>query len=60
MVALSDNWWFVAHNADLLSKLDPDNEELHQLRDTFILNYAESLLADEVSQLKLVCRFHTN
>jgi len=47
MVALSDNWWFVAHNADLLSKLDPDNEELHQLRDTFILNYAESLLADE-------------
>ena len=51
MVALSDNWWFVAHNADLLAKLDPDNEELHQLRDTFILSYAESLLGDQVFKI---------
>ena len=49
MVALSDDWWFVVHNADLLSKLDPENDELSQLRDTFILNYAEAMLGDKVT-----------
>ena len=48
LVALSDDWWFVVHNADLLAKLDPDNDELSQLRDTFILNYAEAMLGDKV------------
>jgi len=47
MVALSDDWWFVVHNADLLSKLDPENDELSQLRDTFILNYSEAMLGDK-------------
>ena len=52
MVALSDDWWFVVHNADLLAKLDPENDELSQLRDTFILNYAEAMLGDKVIILK--------
>ena len=47
-MALSDKWWFVAHSADLLSKLDYENEELLQLRDSFILNYAESMLGNKV------------
>ena len=48
-MALSDKWWFVAHSADLLSKLDYENEELLQLRDSFILNYAESMLGNKVT-----------
>ena len=47
-MALSDKWWFVAHGADLLLKLDYENEELLQLRDSFILNYAESMLGNKV------------
>ena len=55
LVALSDDWWFVVHNADLLAKLDPENDELSQLRDTFILNYAEAMLGDKVILLFYYC-----
>ena len=48
MVALSDEWWFVAHGADLLFKLEPESEELGQLRDSFVSSYAESLLKKKV------------
>lgn len=48
MVTLNDSWWLVAHNADLLYKLESDNLELKKLRDNCLSNYIDSLLADKV------------
>jgi len=47
LVTLNDSWWLVAHNADLLYKLESDNLELKKLRDNCLSNYIDSLLADK-------------
>ena len=43
----------MAHNADLLYKLESDNLELKKLRDNCLSNYTDSLLADKVRKLVL-------
>lgn len=47
LVKISDSWWMAAHISDILSKLEPDNTELANLRNNCLSQYGENLLRNK-------------